>query len=201
MRRESRFTKSLVVHIVRKLICLVLYKSLMPYLSTAEKSLDSLICRESRSRKSLVVQIVRKLICLLCTLEKLNALLEHRGEEPGLLDAQGVAVQEKLTCPYCEKAFLASTVEKLNCLFEKSLIANLSTAEKSLNSLMRRESRSMKSLVVHIVRKLVCLVLYKSLMPYLSTAEKSLDSLMRRESRSRKSLVVHIVRKLICLVL
>jgi hypothetical protein len=44
--------------------------------------------------KSLVVHIVRKLICLVRTLEKLNTLLEHSREEPGLLDGQGVAVHE-----------------------------------------------------------------------------------------------------------
>jgi hypothetical protein len=75
----------------------------MPYLSTAEKSLDSLMRRESRSRKSLYVYIVTI---------------------------------------YCEKVYLPSTVEKLNCLLEKSLMPYLSTAEKSLDSLMRRESRS-----------------------------------------------------------
>ncbi len=71
-------------------------------LSTAEKSLDSLMRRESRSMKILVVHIVRKLICLVRTLEKLNALLEHSREELGLLDAQGAAVHEKLSCQYCE---------------------------------------------------------------------------------------------------
>ncbi len=62
-------------------------------MSTAEKSLDSLDAQG--------VAVQEKLCCPYCekaylpsTLEKLNALLEHSSEEPGLLDAQGVAVQD-----------------------------------------------------------------------------------------------------------
>ncbi len=100
------------------------------------------------------------------TLEKLNALLEHSREEPGFLDAQGVAVQEKLSCPYCEKAYLPCTLEKLNCLLEKSLTAYLkktylpSTLEKlKKNALLkhsREEPRLLDAQGVAVQEKLSC---------------------------------------------
>jgi hypothetical protein len=94
-----------------------------------------------------------------CLLEKgLTALLEHSREEPGLIDAQGVAVQEKLSCPYCEKAYLPSTLEKLNALLKHSreepglLDAPGVAVHEKLYCLL------VKSLVVFIVRKLNALL-------------------------------------------